>query len=174
MSARAISSRMANLLVNQANRELDGSRMYLSMDLWFRYKDYLGSAAWCQAHSKEECEHAMRIFDHLTLRKTEQHCAINNNVLNEWKMDDFNEMKISSVWEMALNQEVANSQEYFKMCKIAEEENDYVTREFLNWFIKEQLMEENAVENIHAKALKLECTGGLYAAMDDDFTVMDH
>jgi hypothetical protein len=35
-------------------------------------------------------------------------------------------------------------------------------------------MEENAVSEIHAKAIKLERTGGLYAAMDDDFTKMDH
>jgi ferritin len=60
------------------------------------------------------------------------------------------------------------------MCKVADEEDDFVTREFLNWFLNEQLMEENAVSEIHAKAIKLERTGGLYAAMDDDFTKMDH
>jgi ferritin len=173
-AARAISPRLATLLVNQANRELDASRMYLSMDLWFRYHDYPGSATWCQTHSQEEREHAMKIFGHLARRKTEQHCAISKDVLSDWKMDDFNEKKISSIWEMALNQEQANSQEFFKMCKVADEEDDFVTREFLNWFLNEQLMEENAVSEIHAKAIKLERTGGLYAAMDDDFTKMDH
>ena len=174
-SARAISTRMAALLVNQANRELDASRMYLSMDLWFRFHDYPGSAQWCQSHSQEEREHAMKIFDHLSLRKTEHHCAVDSDILTNWKIDAFNDQtKISDVWEMALKQEVANTKEYFEMARTAEEENDYVTREFLNWFTKEQLMEENAVEDLVNKAMKLERTGGLYSAMDSDFTKMDH
>ena len=174
-SARAISTRMANLLVKQANRELDASRMYLSMDLWFRFHDYPGSAQWCQKHSLEEREHAMKIFDHLALRKTEKVCVVQKDILTEWKIDDFNDQtKISDVWDMALKQEVANSKKYFEMAQVAEEENDFVSREFLNWFLKEQLMEENAVEELVNKAIKLEATGGLYSVMDSDFPSMDH
>lgn len=177
-SARAISNRMATLLVNQANRELDASRMYLSMDLWFRFRDYPGSAKWCQTHCQEEQEHAMKIFNHLSLRNTEQQCILSKDILTDWNIKNFvdenNNEKVSQVWDMALQQEVANTQKYFEMVKVAEEENDYVTREFLNWFIKEQLMEENAVEDIYKKAVKLEKTGGLYAAMDDDFKKMEH
>jgi len=170
---------MATLLVNQANRELDASRMYLSMDLWFRFHEYPGSASWCQTHSQEEREHAMKIFDHLALRNTEHHCTVSKDLLTDWSIDKFDETcneneKLSDVWNMALQQEVANTKEYFEMAKVAEEENDFVSREFLNWFIKEQLMEENAVENIFKKTLKLEKTGGLYGAMDADFAKMDH
>jgi len=174
MSARAISSRMTTLLANQANRELDASRMYLAMDLWFRFRDYPGSASWCQTHSQEERTHAMKIFDHLALRQTEKHCAVSKELLTEFTMDDIDENKVSSVWKKALDQETKNSQCYFEMCKVAEEENDYVSQQFLDWFINEQLMEENAVQDLYAKALKLEKTGGLYAAMDEDMTKMDH
>jgi len=167
---------MAKMLVDQANRELDASRMYLSMDLWFRFRDYPGSAAWCRTHSEEERTHAMKIFDHLVLRDTDDVCTVSKDVLTDWKIADFDEKKekISDVWNLALKQEVENTKKYFEMAKIAEEENDFVTREFLNWFIREQLMEENAVLDIYKKALKLESTSGLYAAMDADFKKEDH
>jgi ferritin len=51
-----------------------------------------------------------------------------------------------------LDQEVINSKHYFEMCKQAEEESGYVTRQFLNWFLNEQLNEENAVEDLYNKA----------------------
>ena len=35
-------------------------------------------------------------------------------------------------------------------------------------------MEENAVEDIYNKTIKLEQTGGLYAAVDKDMMKMDH
>lgn len=175
-SARAISPQIATLLTQQANRELDASRMYLSMDLFFRYHDYPGSAKWCHDHSVEERTHAMKIFDHLSLRQCESHAKISKDQLTEWKIEDLDpdSGRMSAVWAMALEQEVANSQTYFEMAKAVEEEHDYVTREFLDWFLHEQLMEENAVEDIYKKALKLEKTGGLYSAMDEDFTKMDH
>ena len=173
-SARSISTRMTKLLVNQANRELDASRMYLGMDLWFRFHDYPGSASWCQTHSTEERDHAMKIFDHLTLRRTEQHCQVTSEVLTDWSMQDVDEKRVSTVWKKALDQEVANSKHYFEMAQVAEEEKDYVTRQFLNWFLNEQLMEENAVSDIYGRTLQLEQTGGLYAAVDKDMAAMEH
>jgi ferritin len=175
-SARSITPQLAALLTNQANRELDASRMYLSFNLWFDYHDYPGSAKWCRTHSEEERVHAMKIFDHLALRKTESACTISKDMLNEWKIEDIdpNTGKLSDIWKMALDQEVENSQKYFEMAKLAEEEHDLVTRQFLDWFLNEQLMEENAVSDIYEKAIKLEQTGGLYRAMDADFTTMDH
>lgn len=175
-TARSISPQLAAMLSSQANRELDASRMYLSMDLFFRYHDYPGSASWCQTHSQEEREHAMKIFDHLALRNTESHVSVSKEELTEWKIEDFcpDSGKLSDIWKMALDQEVANSQKYFEMAKTADEENDFITRQFLDWFLHEQLMEENAVEGIYKKAVKLERTNGLYAAMDEDFTKMVH
>lgn len=172
--ARSVSERMATLLVNQANRELDASRMYLAMDMWFRFHDFPGSASWCQTHSVEERSHAMKIFDHLALRQTEKVLSVSQEVLSDHGMEKFQNNRVSEVWKKALDQEVQNSQEYFNMAKVAEEESDYVSREFLNWFLNEQLMEENAVEDLYRKAIKLEKTGGLYVAIDKDMRVMDH
>ena len=174
VSARAISANLATLLVNQANRELDASRMYMAMDLWFRFNDYPGAASWCRTHSEEERGHAMKIFDHLTLRETEQHCELSTGLLSDWSMKDVDANSISEIWKRALKQEQENSKHYFEMCQVAEQECDFVSREFLNWFVKEQLMEENAVEELVNKASKLEATGGLYMAMDKDMTKMDH
>ncbi|KAL3918129.1 MAG: hypothetical protein SGARI_007545, partial [Bacillariaceae sp.] len=167
-SARSITPQLAALLNSQANRELDASRMYLSLNLWFDYHDYPGSAKWCRSHSEEEREHATKIFDHLALRKTESACSISKSELTEFKIDDIdpNSGKLSDIWKMALDQEVQNSQKYFEMAQVAEEQHDFVTRQFLDWFLNEQLMEENAVSDIYEKALKLEQTGGLYRAMD--------
>ena len=118
----------------------------------------------------------MKIFDHLALRKTEAACAISNDQLTEWKINDIDPSsgKLSDIWKMALNQEVENSRHYFEMAQMAEEQHDFVTRQFLDWFLSEQLMEENAVSDIYEKAVKLEHTGGLYMAMDGDFSSMDH
>lgn len=102
--------------------------------------------------------------------------ALSKDVLTEWKIDDMDPEsgKMSSVWAMALEQEVQNSKNYFELAQQAESEGDYITREFLNWFLAEQLREENAVADIYSKALSLEKSGGLYSAMDKDFVGMDH
>jgi len=135
--------------------------MYLSMSLWFAKEDYPGSATWCRTHSDEERAHALKLFDHLTTRKVA--AKIQTVDLHEW-ISEFKDP--TDIWKQALKQRNNSSLEFFAILKAAREEDDFVTDNFLQWFVKEKLEEENALGLILSDAERVIETKGLYYEVD--------
>ncbi|KAM3569935.1 hypothetical protein VYU27_007975 [Nannochloropsis oceanica] len=71
-SATAISRRLFKLLNDQGNRELENMLAYTASSHWFDHNELPGSASWCKTHAEEERGHAMKILDHLSLRRIEE------------------------------------------------------------------------------------------------------
>ncbi|KAJ3046419.1 hypothetical protein HK097_000873 [Rhizophlyctis rosea] len=166
--AMRLSERMLKGLVTQANREFANSNLYLSMSLWFQDREFPGSAQWCRTHSEEERRHGLMIFDHIVKRRAK------GALVQAIPTQPFNFHAPSDIWKSALEEEQKNSIAILDLVAQAREENDFTTDNFLQWFVKEQLEEESAVDDILTNAKEIEKTKGLYREYDSKVVYKEH
>lgn len=144
-----ISEKIATLINEQITKEQYAAQYYLSMSAWFSAKDLDGIANYFRVQSKEELMHADKMFDYL------------NDVGSEiiiGKIDQpphvFADAK--DVFEKALEHEKIVTQSIFNILKNANEEGDFATVSFLQWFVNEQVEEEASASQLVTK-IKMVC-----------------
>ncbi|KAI9094850.1 ferritin [Phlyctochytrium arcticum] len=166
--AMRISNKILGGLIQQANRELTNSNLYLSMSLWFQDRELPGSAAWCRQQSDEERGHGLKIFDHITKRRAK------GALVHTIHQQKFSFQDPLEIWQKALEEEQHNSVAISALLKQAREENDFTTDNFLQWYVAEQLEEETAVNEILENAKRVTATSGLYVTFDSQIPSKPH
>ena len=130
-----LSTEIETLLNQQVRKEAHSSAMYLSMASWCDRNGFDGSADFFFKQSNEEREHQLKLYKYiLDMGGT----AISPEISN--LKNEFNTFR--EVFEDALDQEIAITQSFKNIVARCHKEQDYVTLEFLNWFLKEQREEE--------------------------------
>ncbi len=128
----------------QLRNELQASYIYLSMAAWFEEQDQPGMAAWMQGQSAEERDHAMRFYEHIHQRDGSVTLGALEAPPNDW--DD-----ILSVFEDALAHEEKVTGQVHDLVQVARKEGDLAAERFLDWFVDEQVEEEDTIRNIIAQ-----------------------
>jgi len=134
------SQELIDLLNEQIRNELESSQVYLALSGWFDQTPWKGFAAKYRAAALEEHGHAMKFFDYLCDRDVK----IFIHALPEPQAE------YGSVLEAAtavLAQERRVTGEIRRLYALAEEEGDYETKQFLNWFLEEQIEEEKTAKD---------------------------
>lgn len=139
--------KMENALNVQINKELYSSYLYLSMATYFQGNGLSGFAAWMKAQAQEELFHAVKFFNFVGERG-------GNVVLEEIA-------KPPATWKSPLTafHAVLEHEQYVTslingLVDLAIAERDHATNTFLQWFVSEQVEEEDSVSDIINK-LKL-------------------
>lgn len=135
-----LSEKMQTALNDQINMEMGAYYTYLSMSAFFQAEGLPGFADWMFHHAEEEMEHAMRIYDYVHVRRgrvTLKPLAAPPNVW-DGPLDAF---------EAAFQHERKVSIAIDDLVKLAREENDNATESFLQWFVDEQVEEEEVVSS---------------------------
>ncbi|MBO8139880.1 MAG: ferritin [Thermosipho sp. (in: Bacteria)] len=144
-----ISERMVEAINKQINEELYSSYLYLSMAAYFEDLGLKGFANWMIVQSQEEKDHAMKFYYYLA----SQGAKIK---LYEIKEPPSEFEGIKSVFKQVLKHEQHITKKINELVDIAEELKDRATFNFLQWYIDEQVgEEENAMEILN----KLEFIG---------------
>lgn len=152
-----MSTLLSSMLNTQIQKEFESAYIYLGFAAFFDRKGLPGFSGWYKIQAKEEESHAMKIYDFL--------CKINQPVeLLPIAAPKEKPETISQVLAKALEHEeyVTNliSTIYFQ----AEKEKELFAKNFLEWFISEQLEEEqNAKELIGKYEIFGSTPEGLYA-----------
>lgn len=128
--------KILTLLTHQLHDELASSNNYLAMAAFFERGAFKGFARWMKAQALEEHTHAMRFYDYLTARNATVIIAGVGAPKTEYKAP-------LEVFKAALASEVATSAAIHKIYDAAQAEKDFATCEMLNWFLKEQVEEED-------------------------------
>ncbi|MGV8878746.1 MAG: ferritin [Sphingobacteriaceae bacterium] len=130
-----ISTDVEDLLNQQIKKEAHSASLYLSMASWCDRNGFEGSADYFFKQSDEERRHQLKIYKYiLDMGGT----AISPEIANiKIEFNSFRE-----VFEEALEQEIAITQSFKNIASRCHKEQDFVTIEFLNWFLKEQREEE--------------------------------
>lgn len=136
-----LDTNLRNLLNEQINHEMSSSYIYLAMSSWFEETPYSGFAQWMYTQSLEETDHAMKFYHFLVDR---------NAQVNLMAIDQPHASYDSAldVFKASLEQEQNVTAQIHKLYATADEARDYETKNFLNWFLDEQVEEEKNVRDM--------------------------
>ncbi|MBC7098317.1 ferritin [Candidatus Bipolaricaulota bacterium] len=131
-----IGKRMEEALNRQINEELFSAYLYLSMAAYFYDQGWDGMARWMELQSKEEVEHAMKIFHHLVERGGRVSLDALKRPEAEWgsPLDAF---------KAAYEHERYITGKIDELVALAREEEDNAAFQMLQWFVAEQVEEED-------------------------------
>lgn len=135
-----LSEKMFEELNKQINAELYSSYLYLSMSAYFEDNDLPGFANWMRVQAQEELDHGMKIFDYIVRRGAKV-------TLEQIDKPDITWKDELDVVENVLKHEQYVTSLISNLIDVSIDEKDHPTNNFLQWFIAEQVEEEeNASE----------------------------
>ena len=136
-----VSEKINEIINEQINKEFYSGYLYLSMSAHLHELGLFGFSKWLKIQAREEVEHGLKIFDHLIDRNSFV-------TLKQIKTPEFEFQGIISVFNIIYEHEQCITRSIMTVAKLAEEECDRTTLNFVDWFIEEQIEEEEAVKNI--------------------------
>lgn len=136
-----ISEKMGEALSAQINAEMWSAFLYLSMSMDASDMGWKGVSHWFRRQYEEEMEHAFRIIGYLE----EQSVKVILRPIGEFSTGWGCVLKM---YEDALAHEKKVTAMIHHLCDMAKGENDYATGVFLQWFVTEQVEEEEAAQTI--------------------------
>jgi ferritin len=155
-----LKEKVEKALNEQINAELYSAYLYQSMAAYFEDKSLAGFARWMDLQVEEEMAHSRKIYDYVNERGGRVILYGIDKPKSEWNSS-------LEVFEESLAHEEKVTAMINDLVSLAAEEKDYATHSFLQWFVDEQVEEEDSVGKIVDK-LKLvgDSTQGLFM-MDD-------
>lgn len=127
--------RVFNLLNSQVQKEFESAYAYLDLAAFFESISLTGFSKWYYVQAREEEKHAMKIFRYIF---DEDH-KVQLMPLSPLKERPKN---ISAALNIALSQEIEITRLIHTIYRVALEEEDFATKNFLEWYVSEQVEEE--------------------------------
>lgn len=151
-----LSKKVETALNEQLNAEMYSSYLYLSMSSYFKSVNLDGFSHWMYLQAQEEMVHGMKFYDfihqrggHVVLSAIEAPPAQWESPLDVFQATLDHERKVTGLINERMD--------------VAIEERDHATQIFLQWFITEQIEEEESADNIVQQIKQLEgAKGGLF------------
>ena len=151
-----IGKKMEVALNEQINAELYSSYLYLSMSAYLESLNLRGFAHWMRVQAREEEGHALKIYDHIIERGGRVTLGAVEAPPTEWDSP-------LAVFEQVASHEQKVTGLINELVDLATSENDHATRSFLQWFVDEQVEEEDAANQVLEKfRLVAAAPGGLF------------
>ena len=151
-----LSEKMQDALNGQLNAELYSSYLYLSMNAYFKSINLDGFANWMYFQAQEELIHSLKFYDFINQRGGKVNLLQVEAPPTEWNSP-------LAVFEATLEHEQKVTGLINELVELALSEHDHATNIFLQWFVSEQVEEEESVTGV-LEQLKLmgEAKGGLF------------
>jgi len=130
-----IDKRMEDAINKQINEEMYSAYLYLSMSAWFESIGLKGFANWMMVQFKEEMDHAMKFYNYLNSQGATVKLMAIQEPPHEWESP-------LHAFEETLKHEQHITQCINELVDLAEELKDRATYNMLQWFINEQVEEE--------------------------------
>ncbi len=130
-----MNDRMQQAFNDQINEELFSAYIYLAMTAHFEAMNLEGCAAWMNLQAQEEVMHAKRLFDHVNRRGG----RVVLKSIGEPPVDFGSPLE---TFEKALAHEQHITGCIHDLYRMAQEESDLAAQLELQWFIDEQVEEE--------------------------------
>jgi ferritin len=133
--------RVEQALNEQINAELYSAYLYLSMSAWFASIGMKGMAAWERVQAQEERDHAMMLYDYLLSSGGKMVATEIKAPQTEWESP-------KGAFEFQLAHEKDVTASINRLLEIAQSVKDHASIARLQWFITEQVEEEENVKDI--------------------------
>ena len=136
-----ISKRLEDAINAQINAEMWSAYLYLSMSAYCQDKGYTGMANWFAIQFKEEQDHAQIFYNYLISRGGRVLLKAIDAVETEWASP-------LAAFEHTYKHEQHVTSLINNLMHIAVEEKDYASQSRFQWFIDEQVEEEENAQEI--------------------------
>jgi ferritin len=140
-SSEMLSKKMLDALNEQMRKEFHSAYIYLAMAAHFEGKNLPGMATWMKAQYQEEIEHAIKFFDHIVERGE-------TPVVQGFDTPKSDYSSVLEVFEAALEHEKFITRSINEVYDVAVAENDRPAQIMLQWFVTEQVEEEDNVGQV--------------------------
>lgn len=156
-----ITEKVQEALNNQLNAEFYSAHLYLSMSAWFDSAGLKGFASWMQVQFQEEESHALKIYKYILERG-------GNVVLKPIDAPPCQWDSPLAVFEATLEHEQKVTRFINDMVYLARQERDNACEIFLQWFVNEQVEEEDNVGSVLAQLRLIKDSPQSLFIMDKD------
>jgi len=141
----------------QITAELSASYQYLAMAAYCEAQNFRGCARWLRIQSQEEYGHGMKLFDFMIARGVVPDLAPLTAPTVKFP-------SLLAVFETVLKQEQEVSAQIDALYELAFREKQFATTVELQWFLSEQVEEEQSAREVLAK---------LRMVKDDPASILD-
>jgi len=150
-----MNNKVEKALNKQIELEHFSSQLYLAMASWAEKSGFNGSANFLYEHSDEERGHMLKLFHYVNDRN-------GHAIVPKVDQPELDYKSIQDVFKEIYEHEKMISAEINNLVGLCYDERDFTTQSFLQWYVEEQIEEENLFGNILDK---LNLLGGDKAKM---------
>lgn len=133
-----LEKKIIEILNKQIKNELNSSQMYRAMSCWLDDQKWPASTKTFFKYADEELTHMTKIYEYLF----DRNCKVTVPTCDEQK-DSFKD--IGELLEVTLQAEIDTTKAWEEISNLSKEKGDNTTYEFAQWFLKEQIEEEDKV-----------------------------
>ena len=149
-----MNKKLEDAINTQLNFEIESAFVYLAMKNYLETLSLDGFVNWFEIQFQEEMAHAQKFMNYLNERGARVDIRGFENPRNDFK-------SILEVLEVSLAHEKEVTRRIHNLMKMAIEENDYPAMSLLQWYVDEQVEEEDNFSTLIEK-VKLVKDAGLY------------
>ncbi|KAF5089835.1 MAG: ferritin [Euryarchaeota archaeon ADurb.Bin294] len=159
----SMNPKVEEALNEQINAELYSAYLYLSMSSWFDSIGLRGFANWERVQAMEERDHGLKIFDYVLARGGRAVMQQIDAPPTEWK-DAKDAFETQMAHELKVTSLINN------LVDLSITEKEHATVNFLQWFVNEQVEEEENARTIldQLKMISQEKGVGLLYMLDKE------
>lgn len=125
------------MLSEQVNAEFYAAYLYFSMAIWANGQDLDGMSHWLELQAREELGHGMRLHKYISERA-------GDTILAPIEKPEAEFESPLAVFEAAYAHELEITDNFKRLTATALEEQDFATVSALQWFVDEQVEEEDS------------------------------
>jgi len=139
-----LSEELIRALNKQLNQELRNAYLYFAMAAYFEGLALTGFAHYFMVQAKEELDHALKFYEYITRRGWRVELYEVEPAKKNWN-------SVEEVVKDFYEAEKANTERIWSLVDLAKKHGDKATEAFLQWFVNEQVEEEEQAMELRAK-----------------------
>ena len=159
-----LSDRLLTALNDQTNYEFYSEYVYLAVASYCEAQDLKGFSNFFIVQAQEERFHAMKFFNYIY----QMNGRVNLKAMPE-PQNEFED--VLSIFLYSLNHEKEVTRRIYNLADIASEEREHATQSLLNWFIDEQVEEEDSFNGIIKKLKRIGTNTAALYMLDDELAL---
>lgn len=150
-----LKEKVEKILVEQIGKEAYSSNLYLAMASWAECNGYPGIAQWMYAQADEERMHMLKFIAYINERGGKALIPAIEEPPCEFK-------SVSDIFEKTMAHEQYISEAINEIVAVCNQEKDFSTHQWVQWFVTEQIEEEASVSEIIDRLKLIGDNGSLY------------
>ena len=158
-----LSERLQKALNDQVNYEFYSAYTYLAMAAYAESEDLEGFANFFKVQYEEELFHAMKFYNYINQMD-------GRVVIEAMKKPQVEYESVLHLFEAGYEHEKTVTSKIYNLANIATEEKEHATLSLLQWFIDEQVEEEQNFNTIIKKLKRIESNPAALYMLDEELS----